>query len=791
VISNISPNDSSDTAGEKIHEDWKNAGWQSLTESKGKGKTKENDKDILQFCIKIILKEAKEEDKVVKQILYTMLSAYTNNPINLAINSPSGEGKTYVIQKVGEKFPKEDMMFLAGMTDKALFHRQGTFIVTNEQTGEHEPLDKLIGEIDSQIEDKELEITITKDPMLREGLKAFIDSLEEDKKELKKRAKKLIDLSHRTLVFLDSPRPELFSALMPLLSHDRYEVEYEFVDTTNGIRTKTNILRGWPAVIFAQALDYSHYQRYPEIQRRFIITNPKMSAEKYAHGVDLICDRFGLPDFAYQAKVVNDLDKEKTREIIKDIKHKMLEACERVKPGKNNVIIPYMDTIKKSLPKQRAFDMTTTNRIGGFLSLLPLVNADKRPRLVVKNKNEPGFLSQVIPFALFEDLQETMCLMEYANGVRPYILEWYNDVFLEVYNSKKTEDSKFNSRGELLTEKVIAVTTRELIDKTFEVQKKKLSTQQILQTFIRPLVNENIIDNVPSEIDKRARIYFPVAISPKKYNKLFISEEMSNFSQQPVIPVEDSILYPDKEYIISKISDILNYSSNSDLIVEIQDHGGKTITVEELTSQYYPKPEDYFESTNKFHNNTLETRDPDEHNEQAAAATNQQNKSEENRSQMQTEKEARVCSTKSTFPDEYLQTEQINDDSHENSSNNTKNESSEQQEPTELFTSAKMNNLSYSPIIPIAEFFNHLNGESLPKHNLEQSPCYPIIDKKKIGTMNQTIYLCKIHRDVWSIDIEFIESHCKNHEPDRHKAAIFESLSINNVAQAEVMKRAL
>jgi hypothetical protein len=33
-------------------------------------------------------------------------------------------------------------------------------------------------------------------------------------------------------------------------------------------------------VIFAQAIDYSHYARYPEIQRRFIITNPKMTSDK-------------------------------------------------------------------------------------------------------------------------------------------------------------------------------------------------------------------------------------------------------------------------------------------------------------------------------------------------------------------------------------------------------------------------------------------------------------------------------------------------------------------------------
>ena len=87
-------------------------------------------------------------------------------------------------------------------------------------------------------------------------------------------------------------------------------------------------------------------------------------------------------DFAYQVRVVNDLDKVRALEIIKDIKYKMLATCEKVDPGKNNVIVPFMDSIKKSLPKQRAFDMTTTNRLGGYLSLLPLVNVDKRPRLM-------------------------------------------------------------------------------------------------------------------------------------------------------------------------------------------------------------------------------------------------------------------------------------------------------------------------------------------------------------------------------------------------------------------------
>jgi hypothetical protein len=61
--------------------------------------------------------------------------------------------------------------------------------------------------------------------------------------------------------------------------------------------------------------------------------------------------------------------------------------------------------------------MTTANRFGAFLTLLPLINIDRRPMIVVRNEGNP--VPQTIPFALFEDLQESIFLMGYANGVRP------------------------------------------------------------------------------------------------------------------------------------------------------------------------------------------------------------------------------------------------------------------------------------------------------------------------------------------------------------------------------------
>ena len=220
--------------------------------------------DIIRFVEDTALKEAKKEGRLTKQIFITMCSAYSNNPINLLINAPSGVGKNYVINKIASLFPNYDILSLAGMTDKALFHRSGTLVIKNENTGEYESIESKINDIDEQIEDRLNEISQSYNKNEKQGLKSIIKELKNEKKDLLKDARKLIDLSNKIIIFLDTPSERLLSGLLPLLSHNKYEVEYEFVDTHNGIKTKNNVLRGWPAVIIAQALDYSNSPRYPE-----------------------------------------------------------------------------------------------------------------------------------------------------------------------------------------------------------------------------------------------------------------------------------------------------------------------------------------------------------------------------------------------------------------------------------------------------------------------------------------------------------------------------------------------
>ena len=422
-----------------------------------------------------------------------MCSAYSNNPINLLINAPSGVGKNYVINKVAELFPENDILSLARMTDKALFHRSGTLVIKNELTGEYESMEQKIKDIDEQIEDKENEISQTNNQDTKQALWSTIIELKQEKKDLVKDARKLIDLSNKTIVFLDTPSEQLLSGLLPLLSHDKYEVEYEFVDTHNGIKTKNNVLRGWPAVIIAQALDYSHSPRYPEYSRRFITTNPTISTEKFNEAVNLISNKFSVPDLIYQHTVVSDQSKDIAREIVKGLKEQIQDICRDIKPGKNNVIIPFNESILGLLPKEKSEDMTSANRLYTYLSFLPIVYFHERPRITIVKKGDTKI--QTIPIATFEDLKNTVSLMEYSDGVRPYILEWYYDVLLKAYEDKGDKiDSKVNSKGEELKEERVAVTSQDLIKKHKAKHNETLTSHKLLQSYLYPLLNHGYID---------------------------------------------------------------------------------------------------------------------------------------------------------------------------------------------------------------------------------------------------------------------------------------------------------
>ena len=122
-----------------------------------------------------------------------------------------------------------------------------------------------------------------------------------------------------------------------------------------------------------------------------------MAKEKYKAAARLIAEKWGTPDFMYQATVVSDAEKDKARQIIREIRDNLLSISGAVKPGRNNVIVPFNTAIIDALNTDDAQDMNTTQRLFTWLSLLPIVKLEKRPRIIIRRKGE--IIREVMPLA--------------------------------------------------------------------------------------------------------------------------------------------------------------------------------------------------------------------------------------------------------------------------------------------------------------------------------------------------------------------------------------------------------
>jgi hypothetical protein len=87
----------------------------------------------------------------------------------------------------------------------------------------------------------------------------------------------------------------------------------------------------------------------------------------------------------------------------------------------------------------------------------------------------------------------------------------------------------------------------------------------------------------------------------------------------------------------------------------------------------------------------------------------------------------------------------------------------------------------------VEEFFidkpNQASWRPLSSQTLEQSPCYPIIDKRQYNNDSGSgiFYYCKLHPDIENISLESIEHHCKYRDPELHKSEILK-LRFNQLA---------
>lgn len=164
------------------------------------------------------------DEKLRLTVLLTGLSAYGQNPLNLFLRGPSSSGKTFVVTKTLKFFPKKDVWYLGRLSPTALMHGYG-----------------------------ETEI---------------IDGV----------PFKVIDMSQKILVFLESPNIETITQLLPVLSHDVPEIEIRVTNKNGKGQNKTEnvLVRGAPVTIFCT----TGGEILKDLSTRSVITAPEITKEK-------------------------------------------------------------------------------------------------------------------------------------------------------------------------------------------------------------------------------------------------------------------------------------------------------------------------------------------------------------------------------------------------------------------------------------------------------------------------------------------------------------------------------
>lgn len=553
----------------------------------------------IRFVLYVMKKEAPYDEVSIKQLFYGMCSGFTKVPVHHNVNSKvSGAGKSYLLVLVAGYFPDKYVISLTGMSNKALLHEQGILVMEDEITGEAIPVGPHIQEL--EVEKEELEV---KKPLNREDRKR-IKELQAELTDIKREVQKLIILDNRIILILDTAQEDLFNALMSMISQDtQKDQKYEFVDRSGSgsIGTKINRLRGTPVIFTCQVIDDTRQIRFHEKNRRFVHVTPDTSDKKIQSAIDLIGLRHGLLPDEYDQKVVTRQDKEKAKKIIDRIVRKLVDHSKHLKPKESGVKIAFTKTIGHAIEgdPNDVWRMTVMERTMRYLDIITKVNMDSRPRLIpVSNTEiEEGAEEEFYPIATFQDLQETLQLMGMASStIRPYIADWYNKVFIPAYKSLdgKPNDLRSANGYTIASEIHVGVCTEQLAEKTKQIMHtNKPSSDDLLKSYLYPLLNLGIIDKAQSTIDKRANIYFPV-----EDGNIFSLFQNGNLS----LKVTDPFLYPSKTVLEKEFRTFVKYYYNegvpqkNNTKYKLVDADGTTeITVQQLLDRYFSNPQICFE----------------------------------------------------------------------------------------------------------------------------------------------------------------------------------------------------
>lgn len=282
----------------------------------------------------------------------------------------------------------------------------------------------------------------------------------------------VINLQFKIIAFLEEPSLETLSMLKPLLSHDKFETTYKYVDRETG-KTVTATLRGWPSTFFC-AVKSRHTE---EFTSRWLTASPQISQDKIRKVLQQKADRAAHPEKF-------EIDEEFK------IWQKAFAILKESAPYK--VVIPYAPTLEQHFRAKKSVDMRY------FELFLAMNKASTILHSLQRTKDENGRLTATlqdyeVAYNVFKHIEKPT-----VYGLGQNVLDFYANVLLPLATSE-------NAYTDYET----------LLSKYTETFGEATTRDNLRETYLKPLEKKGLINTEPDPNDKRKTIIFSSGALPE------------------------------------------------------------------------------------------------------------------------------------------------------------------------------------------------------------------------------------------------------------------------------------
>jgi len=340
---------------------------------------------IEEYFLPDIGKEVKFDIPIKTAAFVTALSAILQEPMNLFFKGQSGVGKTYIVKKTLEYFPQENIRYLGGLSPTALVHEHG--ILMNKQGN---PID-----LDSRPEKPDRKMFKT-DEEFRKAKEDCKKKVKEWNTELAT-SYTLINLKNKLLFFLETPDQGAFDRLLPILSHDKEQIEFNFTDKTakGKFRTAKVVIQGFPATIFL-TVD-KKLNRMEELATRSFTATPESSEDKIEAANKVTTHRSNYP----WEKTHETKERKQLKELLLSLKLTFLDED-------FDIVIPF-DNLAELYPHEMVRDMRDYDHFLQFIKTFTALHIHQRAIIEVEGKKYAvaSIFDVEIAFKIFGAIFET------------------------------------------------------------------------------------------------------------------------------------------------------------------------------------------------------------------------------------------------------------------------------------------------------------------------------------------------------------------------------------------------